>query len=102
MPNKHGQVGLEDAADHRHGGNPPVAGGIARTVGQEHAVGVLGQNLLGRGGGGHDGDVASGAGEAAQDVAFRPVIQRDDPRGRGPSGRREYPSGQAQRISSQR
>ena len=70
------QGGLfENLADHRHS---IFARGcrIARAVGQEKAVGVLRQNILGRRGGRHDRHVAARRSKAAQDVALGAVIQR--------------------------
>ena len=67
---------VEHALDRRHA----VAGRrrrIARAVGQEHAVGLVAQDVLGRGGGRHDRDLAAGVGEAAQDVALGAVVDGD-------------------------
>ena len=50
---------------------------IARAVGQEHAVGLVAQDVLGRGGGRNDRDLAAGVGEAAQDVALGAVVDGD-------------------------
>ena len=51
--------------------------GIARAVGQEHAVGLVAQDILGRGGRRNDRDLAAGVGEAAQDVALGAVVHGD-------------------------
>ena len=75
---------VQQRADHRHGvfaGRRRVAG----AVGQEHAVGLHRQDLVGGGGGGHDGDLAAGLGQQAQDVALHAVIDGDDLAGPSPA-----------------
>ena len=68
---------VQKLADHR---DRVFAGGgrIAWTVREEDAVGLHRHDRGGGGGGRHDGDVAAGLGEQAQDVALHPVIDGDD------------------------
>ena len=70
-------AGVEQLADHRRGvfGG---RGGIAGAVGEEDAVGLERHHLVEGGGGGDDGDLRAGLDEVAEDVALRPVIDRDD------------------------
>jgi len=74
---KQGHAGLNHRLDHRHG-ILARRGGIAGTVGEEHAVRPVAQHVLGRRRGGHHRDAATGGGEAAQDVALDAVIDGDD------------------------
>ena len=61
-------------------GHRVFAGGgrIARTVRQEHAVRLALEDVLGLRRRRHDGHLAAGAGEAAQDVALQAVVDGDD------------------------
>ena len=52
--------------------------GIARAVGDEDAGGFVGEDFLGSGGGGDDGDLAAGLDEVAEDVALEAAINGDD------------------------
>ena len=69
--------GVEDRADHwdRIGA---CCGWIAGTVGQENAIGIMGQNLLGRGGCRKDSHVATRRGEAAQNIALGAIVEGDN------------------------
>jgi len=51
--------------------------GIARAVGQEHAVGLALEHRVGRGVGGDDSDVAARRPQLAQDVELDAGIERD-------------------------
>ncbi len=53
-------------------------GGVARSVGEEEAVGLEGEHFLRRGVRAHDGDVEAGAAQAAQDVALDAEVVGDD------------------------
>ena len=68
---------FDELLDHRH---RVVAGGgrIARTVGQEHAVGLPRQHLLGGRRRRHHGEPAADARKLAQDVALEPIVDGDD------------------------
>ena len=68
---------LKQFLDDRNG---IFAGGgrVARAVGEEDAIGIERQDVLGGRGRGHDGDVAAGLGEQAQDVALHAVVDGDD------------------------
>ncbi|MNT00812.1 hypothetical protein D3C72_1352560 [compost metagenome] len=59
--------------DFRHGVGAG-RGRVARTVGQDHAVGIAGQDVLGRGRRRHHGDLHAGRGQGAQDVALHAVV----------------------------
>ena len=60
---------IKNAADHWH---RVAAGGgrVAGAVRQEHAIGGMGQHLVGGGRGGQHGDVATGRGKAPQDISL--------------------------------
>ncbi len=51
---------------------------VAGAVRQEHSVWVARENVIGRRRGGDDGHVATGLGEAPQDVVLDAGIERDD------------------------
>ena len=53
-------------------------GGVAGTIGKKDAVGIHGENVFRRSGGGHHGDVEAFLAEAAQDVALDAEIVGDD------------------------
>ena len=61
-------------------GDGPVDGfGVAGTVGEEHAVGLAGQRVGGRGGRRDDLDVTAGGDEMAQQGGLDAVVVGDDP-----------------------
>ncbi len=74
---EHGQAGVDQLLDLRHGVGARGRG-VAGAVGQEYAVRLALQDLLGAGLGGHHRDLAARRGEAAQDVALEPIIDGDD------------------------
>ena len=76
MP-KVGVPELDHLLDDRHGVFAG-RGGITRTVGQEHAVGLHRQNVFGRGGRRHHRHLAASAREQAQDIALDAVVDRND------------------------
>ncbi|MND98458.1 hypothetical protein D3C80_908100 [compost metagenome] len=53
-------------------------GRITRTVRQDHAVGIAGQDVLGRGGGRNHGDLGARRGQGAQDVALHAIVHDHD------------------------
>ena len=63
--------------DHRHG-IFAGRGRIAGAVGQQDAIGVAGQDLLGRRGGRQHGGAGADAGQGAQDVALDAIVQHHD------------------------
>ena len=74
-----GDAGVHDLPRSRH---RVVAGlGVAGAVGEEDAVGLQGQGLVARGGGGDHRDVAAGGGEHAEDVLLHPEVVGHDPVG---------------------
>ena len=72
-----GHAGGHDALDGGDGVGGG-GGGVAGAVGEEDAVRLVAQDVLGGGGGGDDDDAAAGGGERAQDVALGAVVDRDD------------------------
>ncbi len=72
---EHRGVGIEDLGDRL---DRVVAGlGVARAVGQEHAVGLHRQHFGGRGLRRHHGQPAAARGEQAQDVVLAAVVVGD-------------------------
>ena len=60
---------VQNALDHRH--RIFASGGwIAGTIGEEHAIGAMGQDFFGGGCGGQHCDIAASRGQAAQNVAL--------------------------------
>ncbi len=55
---------------------------VAGAVGDEDAVGLVGEDFVGGGVGRDDGDAASGLGEVAEDIAFEAAVDGDDIAGR--------------------
>ena len=52
--------------------------GVAGAVGEEDAVGVLGENFFGGGGAGQDRDAAAQVDQVAGDVPLHAVVEGDD------------------------
>ena len=76
---EHRLAGIDQLGDLGHGIGTG-GGRVARAVGQENAVGLERQHLLGRGGGRQHGDAKAGADQRAQDVALDAVVQGHDVR----------------------
>src|SRR5690242_12480486 len=74
---EHRRLCRDQLAQYRHGVFAG-RGRIARPVRQKDTIGLVPQNVLGRGGGGDDRDAAAALGQHAQDVALGAVIDRDD------------------------
>ena len=96
MPNT-GMFAVQHALD---GGDGVGAGrrGVAGAVGQEHAVGLVAQDVVGRGVRRHHRHPAAGGDKAAEDVALGAVVDGDDV---VPGGGVVCRSGQAQVPSAQ-
>ena len=72
-----GDAGLHQLADLRHR-VLPGGGRVAGAVRQHHPVRPASQDVLGRGRGGHDGDLRAQGGEGPQDVPLHPEVHDDD------------------------
>ena len=74
---EHRHAGFDHALD---GGNGifPCRRRIAGAVGQQHAMRLVPQHILGGGGGGHHGDVRAHPGQEAQDVPLDAIIDHGD------------------------
>ena len=74
---EHGFAGFHELLNGRDGVSAGL-GRIAGAVGEEDRIGIVGQDVVCRSSGGHDGDLGTLIGEAAQNVALGAVIDGDD------------------------